>query len=343
MHAIQSNPLAVPNSSTNTSDVWICLLTHAALATMVKTIQLIYEKQNKNAFEKEIFRWRESNRNDSEDLPEEPQESTITIAESRVRKAIVEKETPTAIFYKEPDTIISPPILNLCDLKLRRLPPLPKENQIKRINASGNPLSCPPSIKYFPSVVYLSLSSCQLKTPPNISNLPNLQFLDLSHNEMTAIPEVDAESHPGLVMILKGNKIADLPEHIEERPKTHTIVIKRNPLTDSTVEKIIDLVTKQKKGPMWDIVRMDSGKNLCLLDLRNENISEPPKWVGTFGGDFSIDLRKNPLTKETRKQFKDWQQIKQYHDPNRPEILYDMPVKKDSLLFMKSGPGSEKR
>lgn len=326
MIPIQSNYPALNYSlstetKTNSSNAWKYIATMTAFIATARIFLSINEKRHKKEFEKKLRLWR----NDPEIQQDEDRKSKRKTAAERVTASIDPSPKTSMNLYAAPDTILRHQ-LQIVNLQLSTLPPMPIRNPIQNLDASMNPLTRSIELGSWNFLVSLSLSGCELSSSPDITKLPKLRFANFSRNFFTELPKIDAKSHPELVLDLRDNLIVNLTDPLEERPKTHKIYIKRNPLSNDSILKIAKLITKQK-GPEWDdIIPKDPTNTVYIVLLKEVRTMEKiPKQIYELNGSFHIDLRGLPLQKNLLDELKLYHKIKKYHDPNRPKILYGRP------------------
>lgn len=92
-----------------------------------------------------------------------------------------------------PDTHHWPFFLELSDLSLTELPPIPYPEKLHTLVANNNSFRETLSLAPFISLRSLSLRNCDLTQFPNISHLSQLNFLDISGNYRLEINEITEE------------------------------------------------------------------------------------------------------------------------------------------------------
>jgi hypothetical protein len=233
-----------------------------------------------------------------------------------------------------------PSYLNLGELKLKSLPPIKEPEKIYTLQASDNCFSSTISLNQFPCLQTLYLSNACKKFSGSLESLKELQLVDLSHNRIRKFPLISPDMRQDFVLKLNHNKIKKIPDYVLQWPKNYTVDLRGNSLSQESIEAII-LALKKSTGPSFlfnDISRNYANQRLKnphsilfnkqpasgIIDFRNNYFSEIPPHFLTLPRTCFIDLRGNPLTKETKNAIKEFLRNRnKSENPSGPEILFD--------------------
>lgn len=294
----------VNNSFSSPKDILPIALQLVGSLALAKICTCAHEHFRKMSYRSLLGDWASK-----ETLPQENRKE----AEARI---LQNKQLP---FLVEPDARA----LELQGLGLTKFPPSRALTNIAPdvvvLDARNNRFKTPPSLTKFTRLKVLNLENACTNCVPDLSHLTKLSTVNLSLNGLKEFPPIPRTTQP-CFLNLQYNKIEEIPDAIFTLAKNYTLDLRYNPLSQEAARKILQykdldlgptilincLVKDLSNLYFKNIPHRDhfpKTKFPCILDLSNNQIKEVPEEIlRLLPSNYLLDLRGNPLSKETRKR-----------------------------------------